>query len=173
MKNKGKEVGGETDKEREWEKERGVEREKEKQWIRHPLREIIALQILRPKYQRAPQEVGDLTHLWDFQLRRSRQEQAAIMRAIGTKHRLLVSFGSFAFYFNPFFYFTLILPPSLSRSHYELYTVCCSAAERAPFPHRWLFWGAGKLDATVLFLFFLSPGEAGGGSWGELHPTTQ
>lgn len=39
------EVGGETDK----------ETNKQRQ-TKHPLREIIAPQILRPKYQRAPQE---------------------------------------------------------------------------------------------------------------------
>lgn len=58
----------------------------------------------------------------------------------------------FSFLSQSFFpYFSLTLPPL----HYELYTVCCSAVERAPFPHRWLFWGAGKLDAIVLLFLFL------------------
>ncbi len=82
------------------------------------------------------------------------------MRAIGTKRLLcsLLVLLALASYFN---LFSISFSPLLSRSHYELYTVCCSAAERAPFPHRWLFWGAGKLDATVLIFFFFLLAMAG------------
>lgn len=75
------------------------------------------------------------------------------MRTIGTKCVLCsllvlaILLPISIFFFN----FSLTLPPL----HYELCTACCSAAERAPFPHRWLFWEAGKLDATVLLFFFL------------------
>lgn len=77
------------------------------------------------------------------------------MRAIRTKHLLCPVFVLLLPISIFSFYSTLTLPPlPISHAHYELYTVCCSGAERAPFPHRWLFWGAGKLDATVLIFFF-------------------
>ena len=78
------------------------------------------------------------------------------MRAIGTKC-LHCSVLFWLFCSNPFFYFTFTLPSLLSRSNYELYTVCCSVAERAPFPHRWIFWGTGNwmlLSCFVLGFFF-------------------
>lgn len=67
--------------------------------------------------------------------------------------------------FSPFHSHTA--SPPISCSHYELYTVCCSAAVGAPFPHRWLFWGAGKLEATVLIIFFFLSKRLWGQKFGE------
>lgn len=75
------------------------------------------------------------------------------MRAIDTKCVLSCYFASFASYFNLFSISLSCCPLCYLAFHYELYTECCSAAERAPFPHRWLF---GELENWMLLsCFFL------------------
>ena len=178
-------VGGETDTARERARERGGERERERererenerQWIRLPLREIIAPQILRPKYQRAHQEVGDLTHLRDSGLRRSRQEHGAIMRAIGTKRLLCPVFCSFASYFNLF----LSIPLSHCLPFLSL-TPIMNCIQYVVLGLRGLHFHIdgffGELENWMLlswfffslFLFLSPPSDGGGRHWGELHP---
>ena len=165
MKNKRKEVGGETDREVERERERG-ERERE-----------------RGTMNPAPTERNNSTPNFKAEVSESASGSTQFntplrLCADAEQTRTCSHYESRGYQASPLFSSLLFTPTCslfhshtaslvISPSHYELYTVCCSAAKRPPFPHRWLFLGSWKIGCYCPVLFgCFSPSSSSCQRWG-------